>query len=161
MPSLAFFTTYALLVLFWAEIYYQASWIRGAFLLFFFLISLGCCYFGGLIMTLMLRYLFGRHAQYLLMVSDQVSIRLMLWFMLFRWKNLAHDCTCYCYHSAQWLNFFLRPWMLQSVFFHFHFAFLRLCRNYNWQCANQYDKEAIRVQLELYKMGWPSPPNAL
>ena len=25
MPSLAFFTTYALLVLFWAEIYYQAS----------------------------------------------------------------------------------------------------------------------------------------
>nr|KYP61286.1 hypothetical protein KK1_023717 [Cajanus cajan] len=26
MPSLAFFTTYALLVLFWAEIYYQATW---------------------------------------------------------------------------------------------------------------------------------------
>ncbi|RZB41905.1 Tobamovirus multiplication protein 3 isoform B [Glycine soja] len=31
VPSLAFFTTYALLVLFWAEIYYQASLICGAF----------------------------------------------------------------------------------------------------------------------------------
>jgi len=37
MPSLAFFTTYALLVLFWAEIYYQASSTCGDVLLFFLL----------------------------------------------------------------------------------------------------------------------------
>jgi len=37
MPSLAFFTTYALLVLFWAEIYYQASFTFFVLLLFIYI----------------------------------------------------------------------------------------------------------------------------
>lgn len=41
-PGLAFFTTYALLVLFWAEIYYQVSftWIYFGFVPWVFLFSL-------------------------------------------------------------------------------------------------------------------------
>lgn len=84
MPSLAFFTTYALLVLFWAEIYYQVR-----ILFFFFFMGLFYRYFAALWIScfiLILICFLNRLEQYLLMGWGRVSLLLMQWFILFRWN---------------------------------------------------------------------------
>ena len=68
LPGLAFFTTYALLVLFWAEIYYQ---VRFYFDMFWYCsVTVSALMFHADVM-------FARHVQCRLMVSDQHSIRSM------------------------------------------------------------------------------------
>lgn len=59
-------------------------------------------------------YMFCRHALYLLMVWDQASTQLMLWFMLFRWKILP-DILLFVVIVC-WTCFW-RLWMLHAACF--------------------------------------------
>jgi hypothetical protein len=67
LPGLAFFTTYALLVLFWAEIYYQVRFQFNSFLTWF---CECCCAHCCMLM-------FARHVQCRLMGSGQLSTQSM------------------------------------------------------------------------------------
>ncbi|URE35671.1 Tobamovirus multiplication protein [Musa troglodytarum] len=103
LPGLAFFTTYALLVLFWAEIYYQS--------VNFNLNGFSC-----------------RHDQYLLMALDHASIQLMQWYMPFSEATIegcsmdgviqTFDCSVY---FALWFLLWWEPIqamiILSKIFF--------------------------------------------
>lgn len=92
MPSLAFFTTYALLVLFWAEIYYQASLAFVLVVLFTFLNCIWYCKF----VMLWPDFHFDHVLQARAVSTDGLrpsfyTINAVVY--VIQVKNLAHDCT--------------------------------------------------------------------
>lgn len=91
LPGLAFFTTYALLVLFWAEIYYQVGYYSIWLTILahfdyhgFFLVSFCLKWFWIHAQFLFLNWNAFRHVLCRLMGLGQLSIQLMEWFTLYR-----------------------------------------------------------------------------